>query len=129
MTRGSEVVARGEVRVGPRVHDVVGQAPGLRDPVVGATVAERRVPAPRPQPELPEHGADPAPRLLAPAIFVLVPGSDVVVPRVAPVPRLELDLVAAEAPARHLELARPGRRAAPRDQVDRGTERIAAEQH
>ena len=118
VARRGEVIARGEIRVRPRVHDVVGKASCLMDLVLRATVAQGRVPTARDQAELPEEGADAARGRLAPAGLVLVAGADVVVPIAVSIAGLELHLVPAVTSPGHLHFARSRRRPPARHEID-----------
>src|SRR4029077_2826154 len=117
MARRGEVIARGEIRVRARVHDVVGKASGLMNLVLRATVAQGRIPAARDQAELPEESADAARGRLAPAGLVLVAGADVVVPITVSIAGLKLHLVPPVTSPGHLHLARSRRRTPARHEI------------
>ena len=124
-----EIVAPREVRVGACGREALGEAPGLEDPVVGAGVTQGRVPRAVQEADLAEQRRDPALGVLAPARLALVARSQVVVPHAVPRPHVRLELVAAVAPGRRLELARRRARAPPRHQVHGCAERVSAQQH
>ena len=126
---GSEIVAPAEIRVGARHGEALRQAPRLIDPIVRARIAESGVPGAVQEPDLGEQGADAAACILAPAGLVLVAGAHVVVPDAVPGAGVRLELVAAPAAGRGLQLAARRHAAAPGHEIDRGAERIAAQQH
>src|SRR5205823_13214896 len=105
-----------------RDGEALRQAPRLVNPVVRARVADRRVPGVVQETDFREHGPDAAAGVLTPARLVLVARAQVVVPYAVPGAGVGLQLVAAPAAGRCLQLAARRHAAPPGHEIDRGAE-------
>ena len=129
MGQRGEIVSRCEVHAGRRGVRTFGQAPRLEDAVVGCRVAQRRIPRAGSDAELAEQRGGAARGRGAPAILVLVPRADVVVPHPAAIPGARLQLVASEAAAGDLDLPLGRHGAASRHEVHCRAKGVPAQQH
>src|SRR5207245_2246181 len=74
-----EVVAAGEIVARIHGEQALGKTPRLVNAVVGPGVTQRRVPGVAQDPDLAEQRGDPARRVPAPAVFVVVAAAQVAI--------------------------------------------------